>query len=99
MLRVRPQPQDLGLPLDRRVFEAKIQRAPPERIADPPLFVRGHHYKGLAFGLDRSEFRNADLPLAQDLKQLRLKLLTDFVDFIDQEHPRRLSLYSSYHWT
>ena len=92
---VRPQPQDLGFPLDRRVFEAKIQGAPPERIADPPLFVRGHHHKGLALGLDRSKLRNADLPLAQDLKQLCLKLLTDLVDFIDQEHARRFVLESS----
>src|ERR1017187_6975804 len=68
MLGGRPQPQDLGFPLDRRVVEAKVQGAPPQRIADPPLFVRGHHYNGLAFGLDRPKLRNADLPLPQNLK-------------------------------
>src|SRR5215470_1417303 len=99
MLRRRPQPQDSRFPFDCGVLKANVEGAPPQRIADPPLFIRRHDDKRLALGLDCTQLRNADLPIAQNLEKLRLELLADLVDLINQEHARRLMLESSQEWS
>src|SRR6266567_6870720 len=91
--------QDLGLTLDRWVFEPKIETSTPQRIADPANFVRGQHHEGLALRLDRADLRDGQLPVAQDLEEFRFELFTDLVDFIDQQNARLLTQERPQEWS
>ena len=47
--------------------------------------------RGIDDCLDGAELRNADLEIGEKLEQKRLELLVGAIDFVDQQHRRRLA--------
>jgi hypothetical protein len=55
-------------------------------IADAPLLVRCENNEGNAFGLDCTEFGNAQLPRAEQFEQHGFKCVVHFVQFVDEQN-------------
>ena len=80
------QPDDLDLPLERRVPDPVEERAPLERVVELARAVRGEDDRGLPARADRPELGDRDLEVREHLEQERLELLVRAVDLVDQEH-------------
>jgi hypothetical protein len=78
------------------MFDAYIKAAPPDWIAQPPLFIAREHDKRRAFALDCSEFRDGDLICRCSLEEHGLNAFGYLIEFVDQEDARACAFQSSY---
>src|SRR5262249_32769760 len=71
---------------DRWVIESDIETTSPKWMSNWALLVGCKDDNRNGLRLHRSELWNGELPVAEDFEEERLKLLIDFVDFIDQKY-------------
>src|SRR5260221_12822365 len=80
--------EDLELALGVGIVDPVVETAPFQRVMDLARAVRGDHDDRRLLRLDRSDPRDGDLEMGEDLEQIGLERLVGAVELVDEE-PRR----------
>ena len=81
-----PQPDDLDLAVERRVFDPVVEAAPFEGVVYVPRAVgREDHHRRRGRG-DRADLRHRDREIREHLQQQGLELVVRSVDLVDKQH-------------
>src|SRR6185437_8017665 len=80
--------KDFDFPLDRGILKPQIEASSAQRVAQAPLLVRtqNHERNRIWSCFDRPQFRDGDLPGAQQFEKERLEGVIDFVELVDQQY-------------
>src|SRR5215472_17400498 len=81
-------PDDAQLLVEGGDGDPEIETAPLEGVVDLARAVRGDDDRRRFGRADRADFRNGDLPVAEQLEQKRFELLVGAIDLVDQQHRR-----------